>query len=178
MDLLKNFVYYIPMSEKDKLPEDPDFRDAVKGIKRMENDTVELTSRQLNKPIIVKRDVGEPESITPLTSADKMFYSVKPLPNKLKAQLKQGKLRPEENIDLHGLTVKEAQQYLDEFLDDCVAHESFCVCIVHGKGRKNANNPILKNFINEYLRKDPRTLAFVSAPNNMGGTGAVLVLLV
>ena len=45
--------------------------------------------------------------------------------------------------------------------------------IVHGKGPE----AILKTYVNGWLRQHRDVLAFVSAPDNQGGTGAVLVLL-
>ena len=45
--------------------------------------------------------------------------------------------------------------------------------IVHGKGPE----AILKTYVNGWLRQHRDVLAFVSAPEKQGGTGAVLVLL-
>lgn len=157
------------MSKKDK----DLFRDAVQGVKPLKHDKVVL-KQEKPKREPPKRE-PDPDSLPPIVSSDEnLFYKTKPLPAKLQSQLKRGKLKPEETIDLHGMIEADAKAYLDSFLDECIAHGSFCVCVIHGKGRKKPENPILKNMTNRFLRDDSRVLAFCSEPGNVG---AVLVLL-
>jgi DNA-nicking Smr family endonuclease len=53
-----------------------------------------------------------------------------------------------------------------------------CVRIVHGKGlRSGPNGPVLKQRVDQWLRRFEAVLAFVSARQADGGTGAVYVLL-
>lgn len=163
------------MIDKDK--PDNSFRDAVKGIKRMANKKVTLKPPMQKRLMQQRIDDCEESSIPNVCSDELLFYKSKGLPAQLISQLKKGKLAPEETIDLHGMNAIEASQYLDEFLNECIAHESFCVCIIHGKGRNKSDNPILKNMVNRRLKEDFRVLAFASAPRALGGAGAVLLLL-
>ena len=92
-------------------------------------------------------------------------------------KLRQGKLAIEEEIDLHGMTVDAARDYLRAFLGDCEASGTRVIRIVHGKGYRSKGTPVIKSMVNRWLRAVPIVLAFHSAIPAEGGTGAVLVLL-
>jgi len=98
-------------------------------------------------------------------------------PSTLK-KLRQGKLAIDNQIDLHGLTVNEARDYLLEFLGECEVDGSRVLLIVHGKGYSSPGaKPVIKPMVNRWLREVNNVLAFVSAKPPDGGTGAVYVLL-
>lgn len=81
-------------------------------------------------------------------------------------------------IDLHGLNSREATEALDEFLVEAVAHRVRCFHLIHGKGRRSADQlPVLKSLVNRWLRQRREVLAFCSARQRDGGTGALYVLL-
>lgn len=100
------------------------------------------------------------------------------LQNKRFSQFKQGKMRIEATLDLHEHTSDEAIQAIDRFLNRCQQRGLRTVCIIHGKGHFSPDNkPVLKNLLNHYLRTHSCVLAFHSAKNKQGGTGAMLVLI-
>jgi DNA-nicking Smr family endonuclease len=93
-------------------------------------------------------------------------------------KLARGKYAVQAEIDLHGMTVAEARPRLADFIDYSVKQNLLCVRIVHGKGLGSGQRgPVLKNSVNRWLRKWDSVLAFVSARQVDGGTGAVYVLL-
>ena len=93
-------------------------------------------------------------------------------------RLARGKFSVQNEIDLHGMTVPEAKEALHEFIGECALGGHTCVRIVHGKGLGSGNRrPILKGKVNKWLRQWNEVLAFVSARQIDGGTGAVYVLL-
>jgi len=93
-------------------------------------------------------------------------------------KLRQGKLKIQDEIDLHGMTVDEARDYLRSFLGECEAAGTRVVRIVHGKGyRSKDGRPLIKGMVNRWLRAVPMVLAFNSAIPADGGNGAVYVLL-
>lgn len=93
-------------------------------------------------------------------------------------KLRRGDYRVQGEIDLHGLTVAEAKQALREFLGQALLRQWRCVRIVHGKGlRSGHRGPVLKGMVGTMLRKLGPVLAYVSARQVDGGTGAVYVLL-
>lgn len=93
-------------------------------------------------------------------------------------RLARGNYSVQEEIDLHGLTVPEAKHALHEFIGDCESRGYTCVRVVHGKGLGSGNRgPVLKGKVNKWLRQWKEVLAFASARQVDGGTGAVYVLL-
>jgi DNA-nicking Smr family endonuclease len=92
--------------------------------------------------------------------------------------LRRGLYRVEAETDLHGLNANDAAAHLREFLRAARARDLRCVRIIHGKGlRSGARGPVLKNTVNALLRRADAVLAFASARQADGGTGATLVLL-
>ncbi len=153
------------------------FHNIVQGVRRITNDKVQLApKKRLKKTLVIEAPKNAHSHIPDVSRDEKLFFKSMKVPPKILSQLKQGKLIPEDSIDLHGMILAEATQYLETFLTEMMAKEVWCVCIIHGKGRQAAN-PLLKNYVNRLLRNDPRILAFASAPQKRGGNGAVIVLL-
>lgn len=97
-------------------------------------------------------------------------------------RLRRGELSAQEELDLHGMTLAQAQAVLKEFLSDARRHGIGCVRIIHGKGRgaaelDDSGAPVLKNLVDRMLRHRSDVLGFHSAPPAQGGTGAVVVVL-
>ena len=93
-------------------------------------------------------------------------------------KLRRGQYRVEAEIDLHGLTLREARSELSAFLAECLARQVQCVRIVHGKGLRSGNRgPVLKGAVNRILQRTGPVIAFCSARRVDGGTGALYVLL-
>ena len=93
-------------------------------------------------------------------------------------QLARGYFSVQDEIDLHGMAVPEAKNALHDFIADCDQHGLTCIRIVHGKGLGSGDRgPVLKAKVNKWLRRWDAVLAFVSARQIDGGTGAVYVLL-
>jgi DNA-nicking Smr family endonuclease len=92
--------------------------------------------------------------------------------------LRRGQYRVDAELDLHGLTAAEATLALDRFLAATLAEGLRVLRIVHGKGRGSGNRgPVLKQLVNARLQRVGAVLAFASAREVDGGTGASLVLL-
>ncbi len=93
-------------------------------------------------------------------------------------KLRKGLNSIQGELDLHGLTVKMAREQLANFLHQCSRTEKRCVKIIHGKGRGSVQGkPVIKNKVNIWLRQKNEVLAFCSARQNDGGTGAIYLLL-
>lgn len=93
-------------------------------------------------------------------------------------QLARGKFAVQDEIDLHGMTVAEAKPRLADFIENSARNGRLCVRVVHGKGLGSGHRgPVLKNKVNHWLRQWDSVLAFVSARQVDGGTGAIYVLL-
>ncbi len=93
-------------------------------------------------------------------------------------KLRSGHYRISDELDLHGLSIKQAKKVLVYYLQEAVQFEGCCVRIIHGKGHRSGNNkPVLKMHVNHWLTEHDRVLAFHSTKPRDGGSGAVYLLL-
>ena len=100
---------------------------------------------------------------------------------KIMKRLKRGEFSVQDYIDLHGLTKKEAEGVVDEFIIKSYYNGMRCVLIVHGRGLGSLNNqPAIKRELPVWFRRGilkKIVLAFVTAKPCDGGAGALYVLL-
>lgn len=108
---------------------------------------------------------------------DILSFSRSGLQHKVLKKLRQGKNPIEHALDLHGLTVEQARRELLEFLGECEAAGVRYAIIVHGKGYRSKDKPVIKPMVNRWLRAAENVLAFHSAQPADGGNGAVYILL-
>ena len=122
----------------------------------------------------LRDEVIDPE----LASGEELVFQRGGIRPAVLRKLRRGDYRVQGEIDLHGLTVAEAKQALREFLAHALMRQWRCVRIIHGKGlRSGHRGPVLKGMVGAMLRKVGPVLAYVSARQVDGGTGAVYVLL-
>ena len=93
-------------------------------------------------------------------------------------KLGRGNYAVQAEIDLHGMTVAEAKPRLAEFIQQAAKSGKTCVRVVHGKGLGSGDaGPVIKPNAARWLRQWQQVLAYVSARQVDGGTGALYVLL-
>ncbi|HEY6454081.1 MAG TPA: Smr/MutS family protein [Steroidobacteraceae bacterium] len=123
---------------------------------------------------ILHGSADEPE----LTAADPTHFCRPGVSESTLRKLRRGQYRVQGELDLHGLSVEEAKMQLREFLVAALHRHASCVRIVHGKGlRSGPRGPVLRQLVNNALRRTRQVLAFASARQVDGGTGALYVLL-
>lgn len=86
--------------------------------------------------------------------------------------LHSSKLVYDTKIDLHGLTVKQAEVSVKFCISRCVVKKIKKLLIIHGKG-----SGILRNEIRNFLTKNPKVVSIKEMPNKVGGSGVVLAIL-
>jgi DNA-nicking Smr family endonuclease len=95
-------------------------------------------------------------------------------------RLRAGEIRPERAIDLHGMRAEPARRALLAGLRSALLAGERCAIVVHGKGRRSQQAPVLRPALPDWLA-DPalegRVLAFAPAAPRDGGSGATYVLL-
>ncbi len=177
--------------QQDKVESEADlFKQAVRGVQAFEQpNRAKIEKPQRSKPtakILAKRAAAEgpieteqaalsdtQAMLNPVASQAKLSYRIGTLQHKVFEDLKAGNLRWFEAVDLHGCTVEDARSAVLQIIQIAKDENQNVIKIVHGKGPE----AILKTYVNGWLRQHRDILAFVSAPENQGGTGAVLVLL-
>lgn len=175
-----------------------EFIDGMKNFKVLSDDKHNPYENKTDPDELVEKHNYKPQSYTPevnLSTAnyfnlsehlwrpqvgaeDYLFYFQQGVQNKIIRKMRSGKIRIEATLDLHQLNKEQARAEFTRFIDNCYQHELRCICIIHGKGyRSGSDAPILKNLVNHWLQDINTVLGFCSCPQNLGGTGAVLVLL-
>jgi DNA-nicking Smr family endonuclease len=166
------------------------FRKQMQGVQKIQSgNTVKLEKpkkKKVDAQTLAKRAsaIGPMETdetvmsdtqamLNPVGSQANLSYRIATLQHKVFEDLKAGNLRWYEAVDLHGCTVEEARSAVLQIIQMAKEENQNVIKIVHGKGPE----AILKTYVNSWLRQHRDVLAFVSAPEKQGGTGAVLVLL-
>lgn len=103
------------------------------------------------------------------------------LPPASRKALRRGATRPERTLDLHGTKAADAERRVERLVAESQHAGLRCLLVITGRGlRSGANGPVLRARVVQQLTGGPlasRVLAVVSAPVNLGDTGALLVLL-
>ena len=166
------------------------FQKSMQGVKKMDTGNIAKIEKDKKKKIdaqtLAKRaaatgpmqtdhaELSDTQAmLNPVGSQATLSYRIGTLQHKVFEDLKAGNLRWFEAVDLHGCTVEDARAAVLQIIQMAKDENQNVIKIVHGKGPE----AILKTYVNGWLRQHRDVLAFVSAPEKQGGTGAVLVLL-
>lgn len=159
------------------------FLEAVKDVKRLVHDKMEQprpVTTKAPRQITQKKQAAfyfqESSFAEIVTQEESLSFQQASTPEKLLRKLKKGQYNVQAVLDLHGLTVSEAEVELSCFLTECLLRSKRVVLLVHGKGR-DPQAPVLKNKLNQWLRHYDKVLAFCTALPRHGGQGALYLLL-
>ncbi len=180
----------IPLSdEKDREDDAGLFREAIAGTRPLQNAERVLHDRPRPAPIPRQRLQDEAavldELLEPLQnyddldveSGEELSFLRDGFPPRLLRRLRRGHYAVHAHLDLHHMTRDTAKLALLQFISDVTAQGLGCVRVVHGKGLRSQNRPVLKQMTNQILRRHKSVVAFTSCRPVDGGTGAVIVLL-
>ena len=125
------------------------------------------------------------EALTPLEdvpanieTGEELLFARPGIQNTVLRKLRRGQYAIAMELDLHGLRIYEAEGVVKQFLQQARTQSQYCIRIIHGKGmRSEGKVPVLKQWLNRWLRQQREVLAFCSAKIHHGGTGAVYILL-
>lgn len=94
-------------------------------------------------------------------------------------KLHRGEYSVQETIDLHGMTLPEAEEALTNFFRESVQKRLFCVKVIHGRGLRSPQGPVLKEALKRLLHRSfsKWVLAYSTAKNCDGGLGATYIIL-
>ena len=144
---------------------------------RRRNRAVARFSRRNERQVLRESLEASPHAIE-TGNGSALSYRRPSVNPKAMRRLARGGVSVQAEVDLHGLTAAEAKKELKGFIERALLSGYTCVRIIHGKGlRSGHNGPVLKARVDQWLRRWEPVLAFVSARQADGGTGAVYVLL-
>lgn len=167
------------------------FFDAMEGVQQHKHDKADLsvTKPKDKHSLLYRRQAATLEedkvidglsdqAVELVESTEELLFANPSVQFSVLKRLKQGHLPWEQGLDLHGYTVDQARDQLSRFIFDARRNKCRCVIVVHGKAHSSASEqPMIKSYVNEWLKRLPGVLAFCSAQAKDGGTGALYVLL-
>lgn len=177
-----------PLATRDNPAAEEDlFRRAMAGARPLRIDVVEPPrkrpkavarfSRLDEQRVLLESLEAEPHAMES-ENGSALSYRRPSVSLKTMRRLARGGISVQGEIDLHGLSATEASEALKDFIERSLLRGHTCIRIVHGKGlRSGRKGPVLKQSVDHWLRRWEPVLAFVSARQVDGGTGAVYVLL-
>lgn len=94
-------------------------------------------------------------------------------------KLHRGDYAVQDSIDLHGMTLAEAEDALFRFFRCAVRKGLFCVKVIHGRGLRSPQGPVLKEALKNFLHRSfsKWILAYATARHSDGGLGATYIIL-
>ncbi len=165
------------------------FRQAMRGVRRLQIDARQPGQLRRPKPrarfaradrhAVLQESLGAASPFEPVEEAgDALLFRRPELSETVFRQLRRGQYRIDGEVDLHGMTAAMVEPVLRDFLADAIHHRARVLRVIHGKGLRSGNRgPVLKLVASNYLRRVGSVLAFASAREVDGGSGAILVLL-
>lgn len=145
------------------------------------------STKSLPKPKLLKQpkellrhdvELNTEIDVPQIDATQSLFFKQPGVQTRQMRELQSGILLCQATLDLHGITVPQAEEELTEFLERTRTRGYRVVAIVHGKGHNSPDKyPALKNMVHRFLRQYPHSIGFCSAPPKLGGLGATLVLL-
>jgi DNA-nicking Smr family endonuclease len=133
--------------------------------------------RVLDERRVMEELLQFPEDPAEMETGEELSYLRPGLQHRYLVRLKRGHYSIGDSIDLHQMNTETARAAIQEFLEQAHERGLGCVRIVHGKGLRSRNGPVLKRLAQRLLSRHPRVAAFASCRPVDGGTGAVAVLL-
>jgi DNA-nicking Smr family endonuclease len=159
------------------------FRTAMRGVKPLAHTKIQAPPPPVRKRSKLPAEKNEnPFNLynetyyEDISGDDLIEFHRGGLQHKVLRKLRQGKYNIDATLDMHGMRVIEAREELSHFLQTSFKRGARHVLIIHGKGHGKAK-PILKNKLNQWLRQIEQVLAYCSATQEDGRSGAVYVLL-
>lgn len=175
---------------KFEIDEENVFFEAMKGVRKISTDRKRISGRTRRDYRGFSAEKEEKRRLEE-TLRDDHVFSVTNLPEYMEGyaedmnplimdKLKDGEFSIERVLDLHGYSSSASRILFERFIRDAVKSGLQCVKVIHGRGLKSKNDPVLKEKVKLWIIKAMHRkwiLAFSSSPMRGGGPGATNILL-
>ena len=167
------------------------FRDAYSDVDPLKATSVKASVKVAAKPTpgtLHRREAAQQLDSDPNTLSDEHIPCVLPydpisyrrdgVQHGVFKKLRLGLYDLEARLDLHQLSLQQARNAVFYFIRESHQYGLRTLIILHGKGARNTEKPaLLKSATAYWLCQMDEILAYHSAMQHHGGTGAVYVLL-
>lgn len=160
--------------------DDAEFSSLLPGVRRLRSDRINVYAERktAKRRPAVRSDEAEPAVDTLSAAAPRREAWFNPgLQKKLQRRIRQGQIRPEASLDLHGCRRHEALQMLESFVDQALRQGMSMIVVIHGQGFRSQQEAVLKPLVQQWLGTHPRVLAWCPAQARDGAAGASYVYL-
>lgn len=164
------------------------FRRYMAGVKRLEEPVRKMAATpQPSEKTKAPREEEEMKLfLSSLEGMDVTFLDeipdvepLQPVSTNRMRQVKNGTIRIDLELDLHGLTRDEALTSLARFVAGAYNRGQKAILVITGKGNHSADEPVLQGAVTSWLRESGKKMVaeFSPAPRKLGGSGAFVVFL-
>jgi len=140
------------------------------------------------KPLVAQRDnsiemlrqiVEGKKKIRLSDTGEYMEWASPSLKGNIPRRLHEGCFAVQDCMDLHGMTLSEAEDALNLFFSEAIRKRLFCIKVIHGRGLRSPKGPVLKEALSKWLHGSFRkwVLAYATAKDCDGGLGATYIIL-
>jgi DNA-nicking Smr family endonuclease len=165
------------MSDDD---DDSELSRLLPGVKRLHSDRINLYLQRQPTARVKKshpRRLDSPANFdAPSPSAQDSYFN-SGLQVKVQRKIRQGAIRPEDSIDLHGYRQAEALLELEAFMSQAIQRRYRMILIIHGQGYRSPSEAVLKPLVQRWLSAQAQVLAWCPAQLRDGAAGASYVYL-
>jgi DNA-nicking Smr family endonuclease len=166
------------------------YAEAMEGVQQISHDK-SLIRRPAPTKIRCTTTIEDPQQLLEEAVRDKRKLNVTNMPEYMEGyaeginpvtldKLKNSEFSIQKTLDLHGFSLEDAQKTFEEFITDSIKNGLNCVKVVHGRGLKSRNVPVLKDNLKSWIIRAINrkwVTAFSSARMCDGGPGATCILL-
>ncbi len=163
------------------------FLRSVSDVKRLKPEPAEIKKKTAVPPPPKKIDDEERRLfLQSLKQMDVTFRDeipdvepIRPVAVNRMRQLKSGAIRINLELDLHGMSRDEALESIRQFITGAYNREQKAVLVITGKGNNSPGEPVLRAAVVSWLREAGKKMVaeFAPAPQQLGGSGALVVFL-
>jgi DNA-nicking Smr family endonuclease len=160
--------------------DDSEFARLLTGVKRLHSDRINHYRQRKPQQPVKKSQPHQDyavESHLPTTATPRDSYFHSGLQVKLQRRIRQGAIRPQATLDLHGYRQREAIAQLEEFFADALQRRYRMLLVIHGQGYRSASEAVLKPLLQRWLSQQSQVLAWCPAQLRDGAGGASYVYL-
>lgn len=167
----ENFLFAEAMQNVKPLHDNKTHHETIKPTAKLRNHSLDADELTIHDPLSDELEVDE------VSSEDTLSFCRSGIQKNVFKKLRSGQYRISDELDLHGSSIKQAKLLLVYYLQEAVQFEGCCIRIIHGKGNRSGKKPVLKTYVNHWLREHDRVLAFHTTKIKDGGSGALYLLL-
>jgi DNA-nicking Smr family endonuclease len=164
--------------------------EAMKDVKEM-NQNNNRVKKKVNTRHVNIQEKDDVKRLLENAIQDQSMFNVTNLPEYMEGyvdnmnplameKLRNGEFSIQKVLDLHGYTIEAANKLFQECIRGAITSGLHCVKVIHGRGLKSKDTPVLKESIKEWIVKAMHrkwVIAFSSSRMCDGGPGATYILL-